>query len=156
MSAAGNARLFRDNFGGDGSRAHDFGYPRHSTADDPYPDPAQAGNEQPLVDETDTTAYAGGKTHRGCYTDVDKAQSVAALPVLAYTGTANTRAYCASLCTQQGYAIAGVETDKCYCGDALGAQTARVVTSSCETKCPGDASLCGNANRLSVLSSVDV
>ncbi|RYP26762.1 hypothetical protein DL768_011597 [Monosporascus sp. mg162] len=153
MSPSGNARLFRDNFNGDGSRAPDFGYPRHSSFDDPYPDRAQAG--QPLVD-TDTRSYAGGKTHRGCYTDVDNAQSVPSLPVLAYTGNSNTRTYCADLCTQRGYSIAGAKTNQCYCGNALGSQTKRVVTSSCETKCPGDSSFCGNANRLSILSSVDV
>lgn len=153
MSPSGNARLFRDNFRGDGSRARDFGYPRHSRVDDPYPDPAQAG--QPLTD-TDTKVYAGSKTHRGCYTDIDNAQSVAALPVLAYTGSSNTRTYCANLCTQRGYTIAGVKRDQCYCGNALGAQSTSVVTSSCETKCPGDSSFCGNANRVSILSSVNV
>ena len=152
-SPSGNARLFRDNFRGDGSRARDFGYPRHSTFDDPNPDPAQAG--QPLTD-TDTKVYAGSKTHRGCFTDVDNAQSAAALPVLAYSGNSNTRTYCANLCTQQGYTIAGVKTNQCFCGNALASQSTSVVTSSCETKCPGDSSLCGNANRLSILSSVNV
>jgi hypothetical protein len=153
MSPSGQARLFRDNFNGDGSRARDFGYPRHSTTDDPYPDPAQAG--QALI-HTDTTVYAGGKTHRGCYTDVDSAQSVASLPVLAYTGNLNSRTYCADLCTTQGYTIAGVRSTSCYCGNALGSQTRRVVVSSCETACPTGTGLCGTTNRLSILSSVNV
>jgi hypothetical protein len=153
MSPSGQARLFRDDFNGDSSRASDFGYPRHLLGDDPYPDPAQAG--QPLI-YTDTTTYAGGKTHRGCFTDIDSAQSIASLPVLAYTGNSNSRTYCSNLCTQQGYAIAGVRSTSCYCGNALGAQTTSVVVSNCETVCPADSSRCGGTTRLSIMSSVDV
>ncbi|KAI1846669.1 hypothetical protein JX265_009028 [Neoarthrinium moseri] len=152
-SPAGWARLFRDNFNGDNSKAYDFGYPRHSEVDDPYPDPAQAG--APLT-STDTNTYAGGKTHRGCFTDVDNAQSVATLTVVGYSGNLNTRTYCANTCTQKGYTIAGLRDSTCYCGNSLGSQTVRVVTSSCYNKCPGDSSLCGTTNRLSILSSVDV
>lgn len=150
-SAAGNARLFRDNFNGDGSKAYDFGYPRHQAGDDPYPDPALTAT---ALTDTDTTTYAGGKTHRGCYTDVDNAQSIAAFTILGYSGTSNTRAFCATTCTNLSYSIAAVKQSNCYCGNSLGAQSVRMVTSSCEDKCPGDASFCGSTNRLSVLSSV--
>lgn len=152
-SPAGQARLFRDNFSGDGSRAYDFGYPRHSSFDDPYPNPALSS--QALI-HTDTTTYAGGKTHRGCYTDVDNAQSAATLTVLTYTGNLNTRTYCATLCTNAGYTIAGLRSTNCYCGNSLNAQAAQVVVSSCETVCPGDSSLCGGTTRLTILSSVNV
>jgi hypothetical protein len=153
QSAPGNARLFRDNFNGDGSKAYDSWYPRHQAGDDPYPNPSLVGAQ---LTDTDSTAYAGGKTHRGCFTDVDNAQSVASLTVLGYSGNLNTRAYCATVCTNQGYTIAGVRTSSCYCGNALGSQTVRVVTSSCEAACPGGAGFCGTTNRLSILSSVDV
>jgi hypothetical protein len=152
-SVSGQARLFRDNFNGDGARAYDFGYPRHASYDNPYPDPAQAG--RPLI-YTDTTTYAGGKTHRGCFTDIDKAQSAATLPVLAYTGDSNSRTYCANLCTQQGYTIAGLRATSCYCGNALHAQATDVVVSNCITVCPADSSFCGGTERLTILSSVDV
>ena len=40
-SLAGQARLFKDNFYGDGAKAYDFGYPRiQANVDDPFPDPA--------------------------------------------------------------------------------------------------------------------
>lgn len=153
-SAAGRARIFRDDFLGDGARAYDFGYPRHQDGDDPYPDPALRG-QQALAD-TDAAVYAGNMTHRGCYTDVDNAQSAATLPSLVYSGSANSRAYCATQCVQRGYVIAGLRASDCYCGSALGVQAARVVTSSCETVCPGDSSFCGTTTRLSILSSIDL
>ncbi|KAI0123388.1 hypothetical protein BJ170DRAFT_713574 [Xylariales sp. AK1849] len=153
-SAAGNARLFRDNFYGDGSKAYDYGYPRHLAGDDPYPDPAQPS--LPLKDTDDTTIYAGGKTHRGCFTDVDNAQSVPSLTVLAYSGNSTSRSYCADTCTEQGFTIAGVRSTDCYCGNELGEQTTHVVTSSCELVCPTGSGFCGTTNRLSILSSVDV
>lgn len=37
-SAAGQARLFRDNFLGDGMKARDFGYPRLQAEDNPFPE----------------------------------------------------------------------------------------------------------------------
>ncbi|KAH6652050.1 hypothetical protein BKA67DRAFT_345110 [Truncatella angustata] len=152
-SPGGNARLFRDNFNGDGSKAYDTGYPRHQAGDDPYPNPALTGA---ALTDTDVTVYAGGKTHRGCYTDVDNAQSVAAFTVVGYTGSLNTRTYCANVCTTQGYTIAGLRDSNCYCGNSLGSQSVRMVTSSCENKCPGDASFCGSSTRVTVLSSVTI
>jgi hypothetical protein len=151
---AGQARLFKDNWDGDGARAYDFGYPRHREGDDPFPDPAQA--DAPLI-HTDRTVYAGGKTHRGCFSDVDPAQSVGSLPVVGYVGALNSREYCSDVCTQRGYAIAGVSWQHCYCGNALGRQTINVVTTSCEGPCPANSTaICGGRSRLSVFSSVDV
>ncbi|CAJ2510406.1 Uu.00g051090.m01.CDS01 [Anthostomella pinea] len=155
QAPSGLTRLFYDNWDGSGNRAFDFGYPRHAPYDDPYPDPSQAG--QPLVDE-DNSTYAGGKTFRGCFTDVDKAQSVPSLPISAYVGTLNSKTYCSSLCTQQGYSIAGVSYENCYCGNALGSQTSMVVVTSCEGSCPAGPStaFCGGPSRLSIFSSIDL
>ncbi|KAF7539088.1 hypothetical protein G7054_g2461 [Neopestalotiopsis clavispora] len=150
---SGRTRLFIDNWAGQGNRAYDFGYPRYATYDDPYPDPSQSA--QALIG-ADSTVYAGGKTYQGCWTDVDDAQSIGALPVAAYVGTLNSRSYCSDLCTQQGYTIAGVSYQNCYCGNAMGSQSVNVVETSCAGPC-GDASAtgaCGGANRLSVFSSV--
>jgi hypothetical protein len=139
QSPAGQARLFKDNWENSGARAYDFGYPRHASYDDPYPDPSQ--DTQPLVD-VDTTVYDGSKTYQGCWTDVDLAQSIGSLPVSGYVGTLNSPAYCSTICTQQGYSIAGVSYENCYCGNALGSQTVNVV--------------CGGPNRLSIFSSTDL
>ena len=150
-SLAGQARLFKDNWDGDGSRAYDFGYPRWARGDDPYPDPAHAG--EPLI-HTNTETYAGGMTGRGCYSDVDDAQSVGSLPYRAYVGTSNSRSYCSNLCVQSRYKIAGMSGNYCYCGNALGSQTVPVVITSCEGVCPGNSSqLCGGDRRLTILAT---
>jgi hypothetical protein len=155
QDVSGRARLFEDNWDGTGSRAYDFGYPRDASYDDPYPNPAF--NTQPLVGE-DATVYSGNKIYRGCWSDVDNAQSIGALSVSAYVGTLNSRAYCSSLCTQQGYPIAGVSWENCYCGNAMGSQSVNVVETSCAGPCPasGATGACGGANRLSVFSSIDL
>lgn len=41
ISKGGIARLFTDNFSGNGSRAYDVYYPRLQAGDDPYPDPSK-------------------------------------------------------------------------------------------------------------------
>ncbi|KAK9413906.1 putative WSC domain-containing protein [Seiridium unicorne] len=155
QDVSGRARLFIDNWDGLGRRSYDFGYPRYDSYDDPYPDPAY--NSQPLVG-TDTTVYSGNKVYRGCWSDVDNAQSVGALPVSAYVGDLNSRAYCSTVCTNMGYSIAGISWQNCYCGNAMGSQSTNVVETSCAGACP-DASAtgaCGGVNRLSVLSSIDI
>ncbi|KAH6658885.1 hypothetical protein BKA67DRAFT_652166 [Truncatella angustata] len=153
QDVSGRARLFRDNWDGTGSRAYDYGYPRYAEYDDPYPDPALSS--QPLIG-TDTKVYAGNKVYKGCWTDVDNAQSVGALPVAAYLGADNSRVYCSNLCTQLGYTIAGISWQNCYCGNAMGSQSTQVVETSCAGACPaaGAVGACGGANRLSVFSSV--
>lgn len=155
QDVSGRARLFLDNWDGLGSRAYDFGYPRHADYDDPYPNPALS--TQPLIG-ADSTVYAGNKVYKGCYTDVDNAQSIGTLPVSAYVGALNTRTYCSNLCTQQGYTIAGISYQNCYCGNALGSQTAKVVETSCAGPCPaaGAVGACGGANRLSVFASINI
>lgn len=153
-SPAGQARLFKDNWNGNGSRAHDFGYPRWSQWDDPHPDPAHVG--EPLIHANYET-YAGGMTERGCYTDVDNAQSVGSLTNRLYVGTSNSRSYCSNLCVQSNYRIAGMSGNYCYCGNSLGYQTVPVVTTSCEGLCPGNSSqICGGDRRLTILSTGDV
>lgn len=151
---AGQARLFTDNWSGNGSRAYDFGYPRRTTQDDPYPDPAHATD---ALIHADGATYAGGMTARGCYSDVDNAQSEGSLPVQAYNGDLNTRTYCTDLCAQQSYTIAGVSDSYCYCGNSTGSQTVEVVSTSCENACPGDSTqICGGPNRLSIFASGDL
>ncbi len=151
---AGQARLFRDNWDGDGRRAPDFGYPRRAAFDDPYPDPAHATDA--LV-HADGAVYAGGMTSRGCFTDVDAAQSEPSLPTSPYAGDRNSRTYCTDLCAAAGFRVAAVGGPRCFCGDALGGQAAEVVSTSCEDPCPGDpAQLCGGPNRLSVFASGDL
>lgn len=153
-AAAGQARLFTDNWSGNGSRAYDFGYPRRTDYDDPYPDPSHATDT--LIHE-DGATYAGGMTSRGCFSDVDNAQSVGSLPTRPYVGDLNSRTYCTTLCAGQGYSVAGVSDGYCYCGNALGSQTVEVVSTSCENVCPGDdTQICGGPNRLSVFASVDL
>lgn len=155
QDVSGRYRLFLDNWDGLGTRHYDFGYPRYADYDDPYPDPSQ--NTQPLTG-TDTTVYAGNKVYKGCYSDVDNAQSVGALPVSAYVGALNSRSYCSDLCTQQGYTIAGISWQNCYCGNALGSESVKVVETSCAGPCPaaGAVGACGGASRLSVFSSVAI
>ena len=155
QSEAGRTRLFLDNWAGDRSRAPDFGYPRIQAGDDPYPDPAHAG--EPLV-EVDATTYAGELTWRGCWSDVDEAQTVptfSGAPV--YQGDLLSRNYCAEVCTEANYTIAGLNGSKCFCADALGAEAVPVVSTSCSLTCPANASqTCGGPSRLTVLASVDL
>lgn len=158
MAVPGLARLFTDNWNGNGSRLVDFGYPRHASYDDPYPDPAQLPYPlQPLVDN-DATVYAGNQTSKGCWTDADLAQTNATFPYQAYYGTLTGVTYCTSLCASQGYTITGVHTENCYCGDSLTSEAANVVVSSCENACPnGDTTgFCGGNFRVSVYASVEI
>ncbi|RYO92500.1 hypothetical protein DL763_004629 [Monosporascus cannonballus] len=152
QSEAGRARLFHDNWDGDGSRAFDFGYPRIQEGDDPYPDPALAGG--PLV-EVDDTVYAGNMTWRGCWSDVDEAQTVATFPdEPLYRGNLLSRNYCAEVCAAAGSAIAGMNGSKCFCADALGVQAVPVVSTSCTLNCPANASqTCGGPSRLTILAA---
>ncbi|RYO95563.1 hypothetical protein DL764_007660 [Monosporascus ibericus] len=153
-AAAGQARLFKDNWDGDGSRAYDFGYPRWSEWDNPHPDPARA--DEPLI-HTNHETYAGGMTDRGCFSDVDNAQSVGSLPRRPYVGTLNSRSYCSNACVEGGYRIAGMSGNYCYCGNALGRETVPVVSTSCEGLCPGNSSqICGGVQRLSILATGDL
>ncbi len=146
-SPAGQARLFTDNFYGNGSRAYDFGYPRQQAGDDPYPNPALNGTSSSINNAT----YAGNMTYWGCWSD----QNLRTLINLTYNGNTNTIEACTSACAQGGNTIAGLEFGtQCFCGSSLGYKATEVVESSCATPCPGNSSeTCGGLNRLSIFSN---
>ncbi|KXT07836.1 hypothetical protein AC579_1884 [Pseudocercospora musae] len=149
-SPAGQARLFTDNFYGDGSRAFDFGYPRKQEGDNPYPDPSQVGISGKTI-----TGNWNGMTYQGCWTNQDPI-TPSALPILLYDNSGNSIEGCTSGCQGAGYAIAGVQNStQCLCGNALNSQSAvLVVDSSCRLPCPGNGyEICGSNNRLSIFSA---
>ena len=150
-SPAGRARLFTDNFYGDGNRSYDFGYPREQKNDDPFPNPALV-NTPPT---TDTKTYAGNLTYQGCWSN-EYSETPEALPTILYSNSSNTRELCTSACVASGYTIAGVQnTTACLCGNALNTQSAvQVVDSSCRYNCPGNSKeICGGNSRLSLFSN---
>ncbi|KAK6393348.1 hypothetical protein LTR65_002639 [Meristemomyces frigidus] len=146
-SAAGIARLFTDNFYGNGSRAYDFGYPRQQTGDDPFPNPSLNTSSASVNNQT----YAGNMTYWGCWSD----QSPASLPQMVYDNTSNTIGLCTATCAQAGYAIAGIGYGtRCFCGNYLTYEAQEVIDSSCGTPCAGNSSeICGGGNRLSLFSN---
>ncbi|KAF2723831.1 WSC-domain-containing protein [Polychaeton citri CBS 116435] len=159
-SPAGRARLFLDNFDGTGKRAYDFGYPRIASYDDPYPDPSQSS--QALIG-TDNTAYSGGYTYQGCFSDQDTVQSIKTIRNNSYTGSLNTREYCISVCASGGYSIAGVENgNQCYCGNAVSSETAQVAETECSNsiiavKCAGNSNqYCGGSNRIALFATGNI
>lgn len=100
-SSAGVARLFQDNFNGDGSFAYNFGYPRLQAGDDQYPNPALA----PTAKNWTTIVYPSNMTYQGCYTNTN----LTTLSYTAYRGNANTTVGgCTSLCLGAGYSTAGL------------------------------------------------
>jgi hypothetical protein len=147
-STAGRARLFTDNFYGDGARSYDIGYPRiQANVDDPFPDPAY----NQTVNQTNAVVYAGNMTFAGCYTD----SSIRTLSTLIYDSTSNTIEMCTAACSKAGYSIAGMEFgSQCYCGNNLGSYTQKALDLGCSTPCPGNSTeSCGAPNRLSVYSN---
>ncbi|KAI5359257.1 Putative carbohydrate-binding WSC, alpha/Beta hydrolase [Septoria linicola] len=149
-SPAGQARLFHDNFYGDGSRAYDFGYPRAQAGDDPFPDPAQEGTSGVTIN-----GNWNGWTYQGCWTD-QQPKTAAALETLLYDNAGNSIEGCTSGCQGAGWAIAGLQNgSQCFCGNALRGESAvAVVDSTCRLACPGNgAEMCGGASRLSVFSA---
>ncbi|KAI7500184.1 WSC-domain-containing protein [Hortaea werneckii] len=146
-SKAGQARLFKDNFYGNGSRAYDFGYPRQQLGDDPYPDPNLNSSSSAINNNT----YAGNMTYYGCWSD----QSPRTIDYMAYDSNSNTVEKCTQTCADKGYSIAGIEFgSQCFCGNALGYAATQVIDSSCQTPCPGNSSeICGGGNRLSLFSN---
>lgn len=150
QSAPGQARLFTDNFYGNGARAYDFGYPRAAAGDDPYPDPALVG-----TDGTTITGNWNGMTYQGCWTNQEPI-TPPALPILLYDDIGNSIEGCTSGCQAAGFGIAGLQNGtQCYCGNALNVQSAvPVVDSSCRQACPGNGyEICGSWKRLSVFSN---
>ncbi|KAF2233729.1 WSC-domain-containing protein [Viridothelium virens] len=150
-SSAGLARLFTDNFYGDGNKSYDFGYPRQQSGDDPYPNPSLV-NTPPV---TDTSTYAGNLTYQGCWSN-QYPETAQALPTILYDNSSNTRQLCTSACVGAGFTIAGVQnTTQCLCGDTLNSQSAVLtVDSQCLLDCPGNSSeFCGGNARLSLFSN---
>ncbi|ETS86981.1 hypothetical protein PFICI_00809 [Pestalotiopsis fici W106-1] len=146
-SSAGLARLFIDNFYGNGNRSYDFGYPRQQDGDDPYPNPSLNGTSSSVNNNT----YAGNMTYWGCWSD----QTPLTLTNMTYQSDANTIELCTSTCAAGGNTIAGLEYgSQCFCGTSLGYLSQQVIESSCSTACPGNSSeICGGGNRLSLYSN---
>lgn len=145
-SAAGQARLFLDNFYGDGNRSYDFGYPRQQAGDDPYPNPALNTTAASFNNNT----YTGNMTYWGCWSD----QNPPSLNNMIYQDNANTIELCTQACAAGGNTIAGLEGSQCFCGSSLGYLAQQVIESSCNTVCPGNASeICGGYQRLSIFSN---
>ncbi|PSK50339.1 Kremen protein 1 [Elsinoe australis] len=147
-SPAGQARLFLDNFYGDGKRAYDFGYPRLQTGDDPLPDPNQNATQS-----TDKTVYAGNMTSAGCWTD--NARNQRSLPYQAFDSQTASIESCTAACAAAGYSIAGLEFgSQCFCGNSLGPYAQQTIAAGCTQPCAGNSSqVCGNGNRLSLYSN---
>ena len=146
-SSAGQARLFSDNFYGNGNRSYDLGYPRQQSGDDPFPNPALNNTATSVNNST----YAGNMKYWGCWSD----QNPHSLTNLLYTSNDNTIQRCTSVCAQGGNTIAGINFGtQCFCGTALTYLATQVIDSSCATPCPGNASeICGGSNRLSLFSN---
>ncbi|CAK3895299.1 hypothetical protein AC578_1337 [Lecanosticta acicola] len=144
---AGQARLFLDNFYGDGNRSYDFGYPRQQAGDDPYPNP----NLNTTAASMNNHTYAGNMTYWGCWSD----QNPPSLKTMTYQSNANTIELCTKTCADSGNTIAGLEFGtQCFCGTTLGYLALQVIESSCQSPCPGDSnSTCGGYNRLSIFSN---
>lgn len=101
VSAAGQARLFFDNFSGNGSHAYDFGCPRQQQGDDPFPDPTCNATLGP-----EDVGTFNGMTYQGCYTDQGSSRS---LPYTAFGSGNNSAALCTAACANAGYTVAGME-----------------------------------------------
>ncbi|KAK3630156.1 hypothetical protein LTR56_017049 [Elasticomyces elasticus] len=146
-SAAGQARLFIDNWSGNGTRSPDYGYPRQQVGDDPFPNPGLNGSSSAINNNT----YAGNMTYQGCWSD----QSIRTLSNMTYQGSANTIESCTAACDSGNNTIAGLESgNQCYCGSRLGYMAQPVIDSSCASPCTGNASeICGGGNRLSLFSN---
>ncbi|KAM0714477.1 hypothetical protein Q7P37_010264 [Cladosporium fusiforme] len=147
-SPAGRARLFTDNFYGNGERSYDFGYPRQQDGDDPFPDPALNTTSASV----DNNVYAGNMTYAGCWSD----SNPRTFPNQVYEDTkGNTIDKCTSTCVSKGFSIAGLEFgSQCYCGNAMTSGAVKVIESSCKTPCAGNSSQsCGGTSRLSVFSN---
>ena len=99
-SAAGQARLFFDNFNGNGSKAYDFGCPRQQDGDNPNPDPTCTATLVPA----DQGTY-NNFTYSGCYSDNVGGRTLANR----LTVTNTTIDSCTAACGTAGYKIAGVE-----------------------------------------------
>ncbi|KEQ63603.1 WSC-domain-containing protein [Aureobasidium melanogenum CBS 110374] len=147
-STAGRARLFSDNFYGDGAKSYDFGYPRiQANVDDPYPNPAYNSSST----SANPGVYANNMTYAGCYTD----SGSRTLANMLYDSQSNTVEMCTSACAKAGYAIAGMEYgSQCWCDNTIGPYTQKVLDLGCSEACPGNSTEnCGQSNRLQLYSN---
>jgi len=101
-SSAGQARLFFDNFNGNGSKAYDFGCPRQQDGDNPNPDPTCTATVTPA----DQGTY-NNFTYQGCYTD-NAGGGGRTLPNR-ITPANTTIESCTAGCAAAGYTVAGIE-----------------------------------------------
>ncbi|KAM0716672.1 hypothetical protein Q7P37_008117 [Cladosporium fusiforme] len=150
-SAAGQARIFTDNWSGDGSMAYDYGYPRAQAGDDPYPNPSKTATPYKNVIPSNWI-YAGGMKFQGCWSN-DQGNS---LSKQVYKDAKNSVDTCATACNDAGYKIAGMQNgDECWCGNSMQNFAAKVVPMSCQWSCPGGdkSQICGGVNRLSLYSA---
>jgi hypothetical protein len=97
------------------------------------------------------TAFAGCdvKTEY-CYVD----QAARLLPTSVFMGAALNTEYCAQLCSDKGFALAGAENgNECYCGPALPADAVKAPSSECNVACTANTKeQCGGTWRISVFN----
>ncbi|ETN39279.1 uncharacterized protein HMPREF1541_05502 [Cyphellophora europaea CBS 101466] len=147
-SPAGQARLFLDNFNGDGSFAYNFGYPRLQSGDDQYPNPAIA----PTARKWTADVYPGNMAYQGCFTNIN----ATTLAYTAYRGNgSNTIAGCTSTCLGLGYSTAGLSWGyDCFCGNAVSSKAIQTADGACTNTCSGNPDdYCGGDDVLAIYNS---
>ncbi|CAG4947735.1 unnamed protein product [Parnassius apollo] len=79
----------------------------------------------------------------GCYLDEKKFRILSSF--YGNYATTNSPSLCIEICIQAGFPYAGVQyASECFCGDMTPPLSAKSIESSCDMKCPGDASkICG-------------
>jgi hypothetical protein len=153
-SPAGQSRLFHDNFDGNHDVAFDYGYPRAQDGDNPYPDPGAVAASGPYLNTVPQEwVYGGNMTYSGCWAD----DQSAALEHQQFSDNTVSVDGCTESCAGAGWAIAGMkEGNQCWCGNALGGFSSRVVDMSCHLPCSGNnGQTCGGPNRMSTYSVGD-
>lgn len=153
-SAAGQSRIFHDNFDGNKDIAYDYGYPRAQDGDDPFPDPTASANAGPYLNSIPQEwVYGGNMTFKGCWSD----DQSATLEHQQFSDNTVSVDGCTESCAGDNWAIAGIkEGNQCWCGNALEGFTSRVVDMSCHLPCAGNTGqTCGGPGRLSLYSAED-
>ncbi|KAH7032617.1 WSC domain-containing protein [Microdochium trichocladiopsis] len=141
-SAAGQARLFIDNFTGQKDKKPDYFCPRQQAGDSPLPDPTCDRVVQP------PSGTFNGMTYQGCWTD----SGIASLSKRMPDDSSNSVDRCTKKCADAGYALAGMEFGtQCFCGDQLTSRATQVAERGCFQDCAGDdTQICGGGSRLSL------
>jgi pimeloyl-ACP methyl ester carboxylesterase len=150
-SPAGQSRIFHDNFDGNHDIAFDYGYPRAQDGDNPHPDTGAVDASGPYLNTVPQEwVYGGNMTYSGCWSD----DQSAALEHQQFSDATVSVDGCTESCAGAGWAIAGMkEGNQCWCGNALGGFSSRVVDMSCHLPCSGnDGQTCGGPNRMSTYS----